>query len=488
MDRRTLSLIAAALLLPVILRFAWFFPGFFLAGSVATPDYAKLEMPRAPISTAAAAATPQASAGTVLLDSDHSNRFTLDEIQPFADALTQRGAHLVLNTDTDQLATQLKSASSYVVISPSEAFSPSDIGLIESFVARGGRLVVVTDATRGVVEYDYMGYAVGTASDVDFVLPLLAPYGLSVNADYLYDLGSNEGNFRNVYLKAAPGSDLVAGIGTVAFYGAHSVTTQGGSALLLGSQGTLSSTTDALPDEASQDGWAAAAISKDGSVLALGDFSFLMSPYDLVADNQLLIARVADFMLKPREPSLSDFPYVFHGPVVNLLVTSEFQMSAEMTDAVGELQSTLADSGYELTTALQAPAQGDLIVLGTYNMVELGSMTSSAILQDYVRPFGLHTDIFGAFFTLPPLAKVGTAGNGALLFRSAPGGNTLVLLAASAEDMKSLLSEISDGDLAGCLTQGNVAVCSIGYGGSFTEGTPTPEPIIPTGTSTAGSG
>ncbi len=480
MDRRTLSLIAAALLLPVILRFAWFFPGFSLPRSVATPDYAKLEMPQAPISTAMAAAAAPASAGTVLLDGDHSNRFALDEIQPFTDALTQRGAHLVLNTDTEQLALQLKAASSYVVISPSEAFSPSEIGLVRSFVARGGRLVVFTDATRGVVTYDYMGYATGTTSDVDFVLPLLESYGLSVNADYLYDLSSNEGNFRNVYLQAAPGSDLVAGLGTVAFYGTHSVTTEGGSALLLGGQGTLSSTTDALPDEGSSQAWAAAAMSKDGSVLAFGDFSFLISPYDRVADNQVLIARVAEFLLKPRQAGLSDFPYLFRGPEVNLIVSSDLQMTAELTDAVGELQSSLSATGLQLRTVQDMAAQGDQIVLGTYDL--------SAETLDTVRPFGLQVDGSGAFIALPPFGKLGEDGNGVLLFRTAPGGNTLVLLAASGEDMKSLLGEIGDGDLAGCLMQGNVAACSIGYGGSFTEGTPTPEPIIPTGTSTAGAG
>ncbi len=479
MDRRTLSLVVAALLLPLILRFAWFFPGFWLPRSVSTPDYVKLQLPAVPISTAAAGPTAAPSASTILLDAGHSNRFTQDEIQPFASALTQRGARLVLNTDTDELASQLKLASSYVVISPSQAFSPAEVGLIQSFVGRGGRLVVFTDATRGVTEYDYMGYATGTRPDVDFVLPLLEPFGLSINGDYLYDLSTNEGNFRNVYLKAAPGSDLTSGLGIVTLYGTHSVTTEGGSALLVGGQGTLSSKTDALPDEASQDGWAAAAINKDGNVLAFGDFSFLTSPYDLVQDNQLLIGRVADFLSTPRGATLADFPQLFLGPTVSLFVTSELQMTAQLTDAVGELQSTLSGAGLQLRTVQRAPAEGDRIVLGTY--------TSSPDLQDYVRPFSLQKDDFAEFVTLPPFGKLGQSGNGLLLFRTAAGGNTLVLLAASADDMKSLLGEISDGDLTGCLVQGNVAACSIGYGGSFTEATPTPG-LIPTGAPTAGAG
>ena len=45
--------------------------------------------------------------------------------------------------------------------------------------------------------------------------------------------------------------------------------------------------------------------------------------------------------------------------------------------------------------------------------------------------------------------------------------------------MTSLLDTLSAGDLSGCLVQGNVAACSIGFGGSFDEVTPTPE-LTPT--------
>lgn len=478
MHRRTLSLIAAAVVVPLLVRFAWFFPGFSLPRSVPTPDYVKLDMPQAPLSTAVPSIKAPGFAETVVLDSYHSNHFALSEIQPFVDALTQRAAHLVLNTDADELASQLKSANSYVVISPAEAFRPEEIRLVQAFVARGGRVVVLTDATRGTVEYDYMGYATGSHPDVDAVLPLLEPFGISINADYLYDLGSNEGNFRNVFLKAVPGSDLTTGLGTVTFYGTHSVATDGGTALLVGGQGTVSSTTDALPDEGLQDGWAAAALNKDGNVLAFGDFSFLMAPYNLVSDNQLLIARMAEFLLTPRDPSLEDYPYLFRGPVVNLLVSSELQMTAELTKAVGELESALAASSMQLKTVQSAPSHGDVLVLGTY-----GSGTD---VEAYVRPFGVQADDFGEFVTLAPFGKLGQSGNGLLLFRTGTDGNTLVLLASDGEDMVSLLGDVADGDLAGCLMQGNLAACSIGYGGSFTEQTPTPMPIP--GTEPARSG
>ena len=123
MDRRTFSLVAAALLLPLLIRFAWFFPGYALPRTVATPDYANLKMPQPPISTAVAVPVKSA-AGVVVIDYNHGNQFTLSEIQPLIGALTQRGAHVVLYSDTDDLASRLKSASAFVVISPHTRIVP----------------------------------------------------------------------------------------------------------------------------------------------------------------------------------------------------------------------------------------------------------------------------------------------------------------------------------------------------------------------------
>ena len=253
MDRRTFSLVAAALLLPLLIRFAWFFPGYALPRTVATPDYANLKMPQPPISTAVAVPVKSA-AGVVVIDYNHGNQFTLSEIQPLIGALTQRGAHVVLYSDTDDLASRLKSASAFVVISPSHPFTQGDTGLINAFVARGGRLAVFTDATRGSVSYDFVGNPVAGLPDAEMVLPLLEPYGININADYLYDLDHNEGNFRNVYLKPSEGSDFATGLGMVTFYGTHSVSTNGGTPLFVGGKGTFSSSTDALPDDGTQQG------------------------------------------------------------------------------------------------------------------------------------------------------------------------------------------------------------------------------------------
>lgn len=472
MTRKLLWILVAALTLPILVRFLWYSPGFRLPHSVATPDYSSFKLPEAPISTPQVAPVKQEH-GTVLFDNAHSNEYQLSEIRSLTDALTQRGGTFVLNSKTLSLEDQLKSADAYVVISPADPLTPDEVALVRAFVSRGGRLAVFTDATRGVTAYDYYGNPVGSVPDVNAVNPLLAPFNITANPDYLYDLTNNEGNFRNVFLDSSAQSSLTAGVKQVTFYGAHSLSTDSGAALLVGGAKTLSSSTDALPEGQSQKGWAAAIQDQDGNVLAFGDFSFLASPYDEVADNRVLIGNIAGFLLaSPRQPTLADYPFLFQGNTVNLLTTSDLQMTAAMTGKLSKLQAALAGIGMQLKVAQQAPSQGDLIVLGSYS--------PSDDLSRFTKPFGLTLDSYGEYVKLAPFGKIGQSGNGLLLFRTGTSGNTLVVLASDLDDMTGMLDTLSGGDLSDCILQGDLAACSVGIGGTFLETTPTPE-TTPTG-------
>ncbi len=473
MTRKLLWILLLALALPIVARLVWYFPGLRLPHSVATPDYSSFKLPQAPLSTPEAVSVKPGH-GTVLFDASHSNQFRLTEIRSLTDALTQRGGTFVLNTKLSSLEDQLKSADAYVVISPADVFSQDDVSIVQDFVNRGGRLVVFTDATRGITSYDYYGNPVGSRPDTEMVNPLLNTFGITANADYLYDLTSNEGNFRNVYLTSSAQSGLTSGVKQVIFYGVHSLSTDSGSALLVGGSKTFSSASDALPEGAADPGWAAAVLNHDGNVLAFGDFSFLAAPYNEVSDNGVLINNIASFLLaNPRQPVLSDYPYVFQSKTVNVLVTSKLQMSADLTGKLSKLQGALAANGVQVKIVQEAPANGDRIVLGTYSPTD--------DLKAYTLPFNLVADDYGEYVKLAPFGKLGQSGNGLLVFKTGTGGNTLVALASGMDDMKSLLDTLSSGDLSSCILQGNLAACSVGFGGTFLETTPTPT-AAPSGT------
>jgi hypothetical protein len=97
-------------------------------------------------------------------------------------------------------------------------------------------------------------------------------------------------------------------------------------------------------------------------------------------------------------------------------------------------------------------------------------------LSKYVEPFNIKLDDASEFVDIPQFGKLGRSGNGLLLFSHTDQGTTLVLLADTVVDVTALMDTLSTGDLSGCLIQGNVGMCSIGVGGSFSiGGTSTPE-------------
>jgi hypothetical protein len=145
-------------------------------------------------------------------------------------------------------------------------------------------------------------------------------------------------------------------------------------------------------------------------------------------------------------------------------------MTAEMTDKLAKLQAALQGWGMQVQIVPEAPSNGDLIVLGRYS--------GGSDITKYTKLFGLTMDSLGEYTRLAPFGKIGQSGNGILLYRTGTSGNTLVVLASNSSDMNSLLGKLSDGDLSDCVMQGNLAVCSVGFGGSFLESTPTSTPVV----------
>ncbi len=468
MNRKTITIVLALFLLPIVLRLAWYFPGFDLPRKIATPDYASLKMPDAPISTPQLEDIKQES-GVVLLDYSHSNQFKPSEFQTMTDALTRRGARVETNSDSAQLESQLKYASSYVVVSPSANFTADETRLILDFERRGGRLAFFTDATRGLLYTDYVSGSPVVLPDTDIVNPLLESFGLSFNNDYLYNLTDNEGNFRNVFFEQFGKSDLTWGLKKITLYGAHSLKTDSGLALLVGSGKTLSSGTDATPGNDPKQGWAASALSADGNVLAVGDFTFMQTPYNTVADNNTFINNIADFLIGgTRQVTLSDFPFVFKGSTASILPTSNVQMTAEMTGALSRLQIELKTLNVGMKIS-ETASDGDMIVLGTFS--------PSDDLTKYTDAFNLKLDDTSEFVEIPQFGKLGRAGNGIILFSAGKSGNTIVLLADTVTDLTTLMDTLSSGNLSGCFLQNNIGVCSIGSGGSFSTTPASPTPV-----------
>jgi hypothetical protein len=519
MNKRNLILIAVGLLvLPIIARALWFYQGIFhRSEAIATPDYANLELPLPPISTSQPEKISEKKGGAiVVIDHNHSNVFNTPDLAVLTGVLVNRGARLEeIGVSSFNLSDSLKYAAAYIVVAPTMAFSNEEVLQIQRFVNRGGRLLVITDPTRGQSTYvDASGMisSGGTAQDVTSANILLEPFGIAFANDYLYNLVENEGNFRNVIFSSFAKNPLTEKISKVAFYAARSLRT-GGTPLIVGDSNTVSSITD------SGDKLAVSALSPDGQVLAIGDLTFMTPPYNTVLDNQVLIAHIADFLLGgKRVHDLADFPYLFER-AVEIFPTDKIDLKSELLTPLGTLQKKLEYLNIPLQVVEKPSPNKDLIVLGTYVL--------SKDLKPYVEPFdvtfsdkpadaastpepsdealagdaaltptptaaespdellptpeafkpveaiGFESDATPQTVIIPGLGRFSASGTGMLLFSREGGKNRLILLADTQDNLNSLMNVLSSGDLSSCVQQGQIAICSLGSGSTYS---PTFEP------------
>ena len=467
MNRKMIWIALAALLLPILARAIWFYPGFTTRTKVTLPNYVAMTMPVPTMETPQPNDKTSIKYGVVVFDGLHADQYQRNEIQALTDALESRGANVEFDAAIGTLETRLKYASAYVVISPSIEFTPDELRIVQAFVEHGGRLIVFTDATRGQYGSDFFTGADVQYSDANLTNPLLAPYGITVNGDYLYNLTSNEGNFRNVFFDQFGKNALTYGLKLVTLYGTHSVRAESGMLLLSSSDKTFSSLNDAHDDMAG-----GAALSADGNVLAFGDFTFLASPYNQVTDNANLIANIADFMLGgTRKHALADFPYVFNSNAVKIFPTSDVQITPELVGPLSRLQTGLKYLNIDSQITNKAPAGGNTIVLGTF--------TPTDDLLPFLEPFNITLDETSDTIDLPGFGKVARTGNAILLYETGNTGNTLIMLADTTADLNYLLDSATGGSLYGCVIQNNLGVCGVGSSDYSYYETPAPD-YLPT--------
>ncbi len=184
MKRPYLILALLALILPALLHAVWFYRGVPDRAEIPTPDYASFTRPEVEVNQPNLDDVPQLK-GTVLLDGYHGNQFFLNEVESLTAAIRARGGNVETITDSFALEAQLKYASAFISISPGFSFSTYEAQLLEAFTERGGRILVLTDATRNALYFDAFSGNPVAASDATAANSLLKSFDISINNDYL---------------------------------------------------------------------------------------------------------------------------------------------------------------------------------------------------------------------------------------------------------------------------------------------------------------
>ena len=289
----------------------------------------------------------------VLVDAAHGNRLLETDYGPFLDAF---GSNVEVRFLRDESRTReaLAGADAFLVADPSLAFTSEENDAVESFVADGGRLVILGEPTRYAVAGP-VGEPLPSRSRVD---ALAGRFGVAFGTGYVFDQSTNDGNFKRVVAEGVgPLADSRA-----ALYTATTVRATDGAVLLR--------TADTSGYSAESGVGSRPVAVRSGNVLAVGDTTFLEGEKDVVADNERLVGTIARFAVGgDRRTSLTEYPHLLdRSPRVRYA-------APELLNASKRLGSGLRDDGFAPTTTLGVGSASDTDVLvATYD--QLGPRTS----------------------------------------------------------------------------------------------------------------
>jgi hypothetical protein len=496
MRGRTKVAIAVLLvLLPIAWRWVWFHRGAYTPPTIPEMDGSQLQVSLPEYSPVAD--EPVQGAGRVVLDLAHSNNLEVDDLTPLEDRLRARGG-TIENYDglTSALDAQLRGAIAYLVVAPTTLFTAEEVSAVSDFVDSGGRVLLIADPTRAVPvpeeEKDTQDLTkiLFPESAIPAINSLAEPLGVVYFDDYLYNQVENEGNYRNVKLTVAKGDrTLTEGLETVVFFAAHSLRSDG-PALLQGDENTFSA------ERTGETDLAAAVLSADEGVLALGDLTVLTAPYHTVGDNDRFLSNVANWLMAaPRQWKLRDFPYLFRRPVDLVQISGEY-VDPRLIVKSDALREVVAHAGLTLEMRDAAEADHDAILVGTFDDVE----PVSAYLEDAGVTITILEKQEGTPTPTPTTGEeelardsVDVEGLGSIplqdttlfVVHRAADGVSLVVLGEDGDAAMAALDRLTSGDFASCVDRDDVTVCSAGEGqegmgldqvpGGKEEATPTPE-------------
>lgn len=249
---------------------------------------------------AGGSADPSGDVGVVLIDRTHDNRFEKEDVVPLVGAIDAAGGEVRYTDSRSGLQSGLQDADVLVILDPTQRYDTRETRAIEQFVDDGGRVLIAGEPNRKYVSQS--GFSASLATRRSNFGGVASAFGVTFGSEYVYDMETNDGNFKDVVVAPPPGSDAdaVRGVDRVTMYTAATVTVNRGTVLLR---------TAPTAERGVEDGsrrYPVAVLAADGAVMAVGDTTFFGATYDAVADNELFLARIVEFMAaadhQPTEP------------------------------------------------------------------------------------------------------------------------------------------------------------------------------------------
>ena len=379
--------------------------------------------------------TGQLRQGLMVVDAQHGNSFSERELVNFVSRVADRGFEVEIlgdfrrvsapelaNLRLQTLSEKLRQADSYVVILPRLGFNAVEAALVERFVNRGGKLLLVSDPSR--------------AHNIN---ALAKTFGVDFQPDYLYNTVDNDANYKRIFVRDFQPDRLTAGVESITLELVGSVQSPGGGLAFTG-PGTKSSLRDAA-ETLTPMVWG-----NNRNVLALADFTFMVGGNDSLLDNGRLLSNIADFLTdSERQFMLSDFPY-FYGD--------------SRDDGIDILlgQAALLNTGLLLKSGLegrQVASEISALDDPSRDSVFVGLFADAAKVNQYLQVAGVRVDdTLGTPFA-PDMELAGTA---LMVLDQGQDRDMLVILADTPATLNNAVERLLSGQFRVDLVTDSVAV------------------------------
>ncbi len=372
-------------------------------------------------------ATPRVQGGLLLVDALHNNAFGVDELLALQARVADRGFDMDFlggsaptedATRLQLLEAGLRGADSFMVILPQDPYTPRETALVERFVEKGGKLLLVSDPGRPHQTNS-----------------LAETFGLKFQPDYLYNQVEHDLNFRNIFVRDFQPGELTAGLDSIVLYGAGPIQSSG-TALAFTDLNTVSSLVQSA-DRHSPIAWG-----DRRNVLAIGDFTFMVPPQDTLVDNGILLSNIADYLTtSERSYELTDFPHFYEdGLDILLAQPSLIGIGLEVKNGLSAYGLSAQISGVE-------DLSRDTVFLGLYEDVSQ--------VSQYLQAAGVRVDdTLGTPFA-PELGLEGTA---VTVLEQNQDRQVLLVLADTAETLTEAASRLLTGEFRNDLVSDSVGV------------------------------
>jgi hypothetical protein len=394
----------------------------------ASPDYDLDEqLPEEAPADGELAVEQRAASGVILVDIAHRNRMSQSEIKPLLAAITSAGYEIDLLESDDDFDRSLSRADAFIVIDPSVGYTDDEVNRVETFVDRGGRLLLIGEPTT----LDFAGF--GLRIRVNRLTPLSSRFGFEFGEAHLFNMAENDGNHENVFAEPVGDHRLTNGVSRTAFYAATQINVRDGQPLLQAIDGTRSARTD---DPGT---YSVAAV--NGNVLALADGTFLRRGNFNIEDNNKLVSNVAGFLVSgDKRRTLYAYPtFVSADPSIRYT-------SPALVDAAQKLAGDLRQESSEPTLQLQrravSPNRTDILVTTFGYLERRGQLQTGISVSDgQVQVRGYNS-----------------ATRGIIVIRAPARNYDLVIAADTQRRAERAVELLADGDLRDHLINRRTAV------------------------------